>query len=82
MDYKDIFITAVTVLVALCLITNISCCEKEEFVTCERENMTCLKSLCRCINRAPLPFFEYFDAVLCTDLTEVPKDIPHEVYYV
>ncbi|XP_071137394.1 uncharacterized protein [Mytilus edulis] len=79
MDQAEIFIIAV--LVALCLIANISCCEKEEFVTCKRENMTCLKSLCTCLNRAPVPFYDYYNDVLCTDLTEVPKDIPHEVYF-
>ncbi|XP_063404728.1 uncharacterized protein LOC134688187 [Mytilus trossulus] len=79
MDYKDIFITAVVV--ALCLVANLSCCEKEEFVTCQRENMTCLQKLCRCYNRAPLPFYEYFDDVLCTDLTEVPKDITHDARF-
>lgn len=78
MDHEDIFIIAV--LVALCLIANFSCCEKEEFVTCQRENMTCLKQLCRCYNRAPISFHEYFDEVLCIDITEVPKDIPHKVY--
>lgn len=77
MDHEEIFIIAV--LVALCLIANFSCCEKEEFVTCPRENMTCLKALCRCYNRAPYPVYSYFDGVICSDLTEVPKDIPHEV---
>lgn len=77
MDYKR-FILAVAV--ALCLVASISCCEKEEIVTCRRENMTCLKSLCSCSNKAPTPVYDYFSQVTCSNLTEVPKDIPHEIY--
>ncbi|XP_052088083.1 leucine-rich repeat-containing protein 4C-like [Mytilus californianus] len=78
MDYKVIFIIAV--LVAVYLIANISCCEEEEVVTCRRENMTCLRSRCTCTNKAPSPVYSYFSQVICSDLTEVPKDIPNEVY--
>lgn len=79
MDYKNIFIISVGV--ALCLVANISCCEKEEIVTCRRENMTCLRSLCSCSNTAPTPVYTYFSQVTCSGLTELPKDIPREVYY-
>lgn len=78
MDYKDVYILAI--LVAVCSFANISCCEEEEVVTCRRENMTCVKSLCHCTNTAPIPDYSYFTSVSCSDLTEVPKDLPKGVF--
>lgn len=78
MNYTDTSILAV--IITLCLIEKLYCCAVEEVVTCQRENMTCLKSLCTCHNRAWSPNFIYFSAVSCSELTEVPKDIPNEVH--
>lgn len=71
MDYKDIFILAVSV--ALCLIA-------VEEVSCQNKNM-CLKSVCTCCTcNYNDPMSGYVRQVSCSDLTEIPKDIPKEVH--
>lgn len=68
------------ILIALCLISISLCCEEERVIVCERKNMTCLKNLCNChCNHCRgLPFKIYLDTyVACSNVTEVPKEIPN-----
>lgn len=74
MGFKDILI-----LVTLCMITNSTCCEEQKVVACLRQNMTCLKSLCSCTSNNFNSGIAY-SHVTCLEVTEVPKEIPNEVY--
>lgn len=77
MGFKDKFILVVSV--ALCMIANSTCCEEQHDVACRRQNMTCLKSVCSCTNQN-LNLGIAYSHVTCSEVTEVPKEIPNEVY--
>lgn len=79
MESKDILKSII--FIALCMISISSCCEEERVIVCERANMTCLKYLCNChCNHCRgLPFKIYRNTyVACSNVTEVPIEIPNE----
>lgn len=70
MGYKDILILVCSV--TLCTIANSSFCEKEKLVTCQRQQLMCVRSLCTCSSHL-------LNIVACANVTEVPKEFPNEV---
>lgn len=81
MEYNDI--VRFILFIGLCMIETSSCCEVEKEIACPRENMTCLKSLCSCspTHEYRGPHVDNFESnyVSCSEVTEVPKEIPYEV---
>lgn len=77
MESKEIL--RLVVLIALCMILESTGCEEERMVACHRPNMTCLRQMCYCLCNCRAPIETYYHRyVKCSNVTEVPKEIPNE----